>query len=173
MDCNQGAPIVVGKITAQYGVKGWVKVFSYTRPVEQIFQYECWLCAAQPTASEWQSLRLAETAQQAKKLFAKLAGIDDRDSAHWLVGKWLAIQPAQLARLSAGEYYWSDLIGLSVVTQQGVELGIVEHLMETGANDVLAVRDARRERLLPWSPQVIVAVDIAARCMRVNWHADD
>lgn len=176
------APVIVGKIGVQYGVKGWIKVYSYTRPAAQILEYARWMLAAQPDSGDWQSVKVASVRRQSKKLLAKLAGIDDRNGADELAGKWIAIRPSQLPRLPRGEYYWSDLTGLAVVNQDGVELGVVDHLVETGANDVLAVRrddpanvaaEAAGERLLPWSPEVIVAVDLEGGRIRVEWHPDD
>ncbi len=171
--------VVMGKISGQHGIKGWIRVHSYTRPLEQILEYDRWLLAAHPDSDAWQSVTLTEVRWQAKKLLAKLDGVDDRNAADSLAGKWIAVHSSQLAQLPKGEYYWSDLIGLLVVNQDGVELGMVEHLVETGANDVLAVRpvgaaaDDASARLLPWSPTVIRAVDINGGCIRVEWAVDD
>ena len=177
------SPVIVGKISGQYGVKGWIKVYSYTRPAAQILEYARWMLAAQPDSGDWQSVTVASVRRQSKKLLAKLAGIDDRSGADELLGKWIAVRPSQFPRLPRGEYYWSDLTGLGVVNQDGVELGVVAHLVETGANDVLVVRDdpanvaadttAAGERLLPWLPEVIVEVDLEGGRIRVEWNPDD
>lgn len=174
--------VIVGKVSGQYGVQGWVKVYSYTRPVEQILEYQRWMLAERPDADEWRPVRVTSARRQSKKLLAKLAGIDDRNGADQLAGKWIAVRPGQLPPLPEGEYYWDDLTGLSVVNQHGVDLGVVDYLIETGANDVLAVRragtvndsgDDPSERLLPWSPEVIVEVDLAGGRIRVDWDADE
>ena len=187
---ESNSPVIVGKISGQYGVKGWIKVYSYTRPAAQILEYARWMLAAQPDSADWQSVTVASVRRQSKKLLAKLAGIDDRSGADELLGKWIAVRPSQLPRLPRGEYYWSDLTGLGVVNQDGVELGVVAHLVETGANDVLVVRDdpanvaadataaadgiaAAGERLLPWLPEVIVEVDLEGGRIRVEWNPDD
>ena len=178
------SPVIVGKISGQYGVKGWIKVYSYTRPAAQILEYARWMLAAQPDSGDWQSVTVASVRRQSKKLLAKLAGIDDRSGADELLGQWIAVRPSQFPRLPRGEYYWSDLTGLGVVNQDGVELGVVAHLVETGANDVLVVRDdpanvaadttaAAGERLLPWLPEVIVEVDLEGGRIRVEWNPDD
>ncbi len=172
-------PVVVGKIGAPSGLKGWFNVYSHTRPAAKILEYDRWLLANRPDADEWMAVAVASVRQQSEKLRAKLAGVDDRNGADGLVGKWIAVDPSQLAQLPKGEYYWSDLTGLSVVDQDGVELGIVDHLVETGANDVLVVRhpgvendstDGADEHLLPWSPDVIIEVDLEGGRIRVNWH---
>ena len=170
-------PVVLGKISGQHGVKGWITVRSYTRPAAQILDYAEWMLGARADADDWQPVRVAAT-RQSKKLLAKLAGVDDRTAAEALAGRWIAVQSSQLPPLPRGEYYWSDLTGLRVVNQDGVELGVVDHLVETGANDVLAVQrpgppGAAGERLLPWSPTVIVEVDLEGGCIRVAWDPDD
>lgn len=173
-EASSAAPVIVGKITAQYGVKGWVKVYSYTRPAEQILGYRRWVLAKRPDADDWQSVRVVSSRRQSQKLLAKLAGVDDRNASAGLAGKWIAIAPSQLACLPEGEYYWSDLIGLEVVNQDGVALGRVDHLVETGANDVLVIRrdGEAKERLVPWSPDAIIDVDTEGRRIRVGWDAD-
>ncbi|MGI9310573.1 MAG: ribosome maturation factor RimM [bacterium] len=176
-DADQ-SPVIVGRIAGSHGVRGWVKVESFTRPAQEILQYRRWLLAQQRDADDWRAVQVALTRGQPKSLLAKLDGIDARDDSDALRGQWIAVRRAQLARLAPGEYYWSDLIGLAVINQDGVELGVVDHLLETGANDVLVVRgrDAADEagapeHLLPWSPQAIVAVDLGSGCLRVRWDA--
>lgn len=165
--------VVVGKIAGQYGVKGWLKVQSFTRPPAQILRYQNWQLAARRDADcDWRPVQVAATRSQAQKLLAKLDGVDDRSAAEQLAGQWIAIAESQLTPLPPGEYYWSDLIGLAAVNLRGVELGVVEQLIETGANDVLVVRDGATERLLPWAPRVIVEVELAAGRLRVDWDAD-
>ena len=184
---DRRSPVILGKISGQHGVKGWLKVYSYTRPAAQILEYRRWMLADAPVDShrqwDWQPVEVAKVRRQAKKLLVKLAGVDDCNAAEALAGRWIAVQPSQFPPLPKGEYYWRDLNGLAVVNQDGVELGVVDHLVETGANDVLAVRPRHAgasgasgesgERLLPWSPEVIVAVDIAGGHIRVEWHLDD
>ena len=159
-------------------MRGWLKVYSYTRPASQILEYDRWMLADRSDAAEWRVLRVTSTRRQARKLLAKLEGVDDREVAGDLSGMWIAIERNQLAQLPPDEYYWSDLIGLCVVNREGVELGVVDHLIETGANDVLAVRGHNSrgegdERLVPWSPDVIVEVDVVGGRLRVEWDADE
>ncbi len=176
----ENQPVIVGRITGHYGVKGWLKVYSYTRPAEQILEYNRWMLAERRDSADWRSVRVAAARQQSKKLLAKIAEVEDYDASEALIGKWIAVAKSQLARLPAGEYYWSDLTGLSVVNQDGVELGIVDHLLETGANDVLVVRDggdtasvdSAVERLLPWCADVIIEVNVAGGYIRVEWEPD-
>lgn len=178
--------IVLGKITGHYGIKGWVKVKSYTRPCEQIFQYPDWYLSADKTNRKrkgWASdsrlgpLNLKSGKKLGKNLVASLSGIDSRDAAESLIGKSIEIPEACLPALDNGEYYWSQLIGLKVVNTAGVDLGRVDHLVETGANDVLVVldfdqNDKNIERLLPWTEQVVLEVDFEQRTILVDWDAD-
>ena len=165
--------LVVGRIVSVHGVKGWVKVYSYTDPMENILDYQPWhLC----DNGVWRAIKLTGGRRQGKGLVAGLDGYDDRDRARReLVGREIAISRSQLPEADEGEYYWRDLIGLRVKLDDGRDLGRVHGLVETGANDVLVVRgDAdsldRQERLLPWTPgDAVRDVDLDAGELRVDW----
>ncbi len=158
--------VVVGRIAALYGVRGWVKVFSHTDPRDNILRYKPWQVNIHGT---WQTLQLEEGRVHGHGIVAHLTGYDDRDVATALLGCDIAVRSEQLARLPTGEYYWSELIGLQVITTEGVALGVVQSLLETGSNDVLVVKDDR-ERLIPYLPgSVVIEVDKDAGVMRVDW----
>jgi 16S rRNA processing protein RimM len=161
--------VLLGRVSGVFGVKGWVKVFSDTDPRDGILQYSPWYLS---TADGWEARRLLDGQTQGKGIVAKLEGCNDRDQALALIGSDIAITREQLPEPEAGEYYWSDLEGLRVITVGGLELGKVSHLFATGANDVLVVK-GERERLLPfvWD-QVIQSVDLEAGEMRVDWDPD-
>ena len=167
---NDQKLIILGRVTGLYGVRGWIKVFSDTEPREGIANYSGWLLKRQ---HGWQRIAVESGRRQGKNIVVKLAGIDDRDMAATLSGCEIAITRDQLAAARPGEYYWLDLEGLNVVTTDGVELGIVDHLFETGANDVLVVREesnGARERLIPYLPgQVVTDVDLQEKRMIVDW----
>ncbi|MBL7251358.1 ribosome maturation factor RimM [Alloalcanivorax sp. C16-2] len=165
--------LVVGRIVSVHGVKGWVKVYSFTDPMENIFDYQPWHLFED---GAWKPVKIAGKRRQGKGLVAGLDGYDDRDrAARELVGREIAVPRSQLPEAGDGEYYWRDLIGLRVKLEDGRDLGRVHELLETGANDVLVVRgDAdsldRQERLLPWTPdEVVRAVDLDAGELRVDW----
>ena len=159
-------PVVVGRISALYGVRGWVKVFSHTDPRDNILHYQPWLVNINGT---WQTLEHVEGRIHQQGIVARLDGYDDRDAASMLLGCDIAVRSEQLAVLAPGEYYWSELIGLKVITTEGVELGVVEKLLETGSNDVLVVQ-GERERLLPYLPgQVVMKVDKDRGRIEVDW----
>jgi 16S rRNA processing protein RimM len=149
-----------------YGVRGWVRVFSYTQPRDNIVHYRPWYLNR---AGEWQEHELAEGRQHGKGVVARLAGCEDRDEASQLIGAEIGVRRKQLPAAQPGEYYWSDLQGLKVVTLQGELLGSVGHLLETGANDVLVVK-GERESLIPFVlGQVVDEVDLERGEIRVDW----
>lgn len=150
-----------------FGVKGWVKVFSETDPREGILRYSPWL-----VGPEARPQRVAEGKVHGKGVVARLDGCEDREQAALLVGREIAVRRDQLPPPRADEFYWIDLEGLAVMTEQGVDLGHVSHLFSTGANDVLVVH-GERERLLPfvWD-EVIKDVDFEQGLIRVDWDPD-
>ncbi|MBU0499630.1 MAG: ribosome maturation factor RimM [Gammaproteobacteria bacterium] len=161
-----GDTVTLGRITGLYGVKGWVKIYSETSPRQNILKYRPWLLRLQ---DGWQTCEMEEGRLQGKGVVAKLVGIDDRDQAVGLLQVEIAVRRDQLPRSRPGEYYWIDLEGLQVETVGGADLGHIDHLFETGANDVMVVK-GERERLIPFiRDQVVREVDLASRRMRVDW----
>jgi 16S rRNA processing protein RimM len=158
--------IILGRISGLFGVKGWVKIYSHPSQREGILRYKT-LYLKQD--GSWQAFELAAGQAQGKGVVAKLAGYDDRDQAASLIGVDIAIKRDQLPPLQAGEYYWTDLEGLRVENLEGVDLGVVSHLFETGANDVLVVK-GERERLIPYTQGMAVKeVDLQAGRILVDW----
>ena len=161
--------INVGKISGVFGIKGWVKVFSFTECRENILSYSPWLLKKD---SETRLIAVIDGKLQGKAVVAQLDGVNDRDQAASFMGWDIYITPEQLPKVAKDEYYWSDLIGLNVETDLGVELGVVESLLETGANDVVIVK-GERERVIPFlQGQTIMAIDLEAGKMVVDWDPD-
>ncbi len=168
--------LVVGKIGAPYGVKGWARITAYTDTPEGIFDYAPWLISQDGKQVE---VQVEQWRQQSKGLVAKLAGIEDRDQVDRLKNLEISIRNEQLPELEAGEFYWRELVGMQVVTEKGYNLGVVRELFETGSNDVMIVQAnlkdafAKKERMIPYLPeQVIKQVDRAARTIKVDWEPD-
>ncbi|HFD92374.1 MAG TPA: ribosome maturation factor RimM [Gammaproteobacteria bacterium] len=162
--------VVVGRVSGIYGVKGWVKVFSYTEPRENILKYSPWMVCR---GGQWRPLALKMGRRQGSGIIAHLEGYDDRDQARALMGADIAVRRDQLADAGPGEYYWVDLIGLRVKTLQGEDLGRVDHLLETGANDVLVVR-GKEEILIPYvRDDVVTGIDLEAGVMTVDWEVSE
>jgi 16S rRNA processing protein RimM len=147
-----------------------VKIHSYTRPRDNILAYRRWDIA---TPSGWRTHNVAESRRQGNSIIACLEDITDRDAAIAYVSRDVAVAREMLPPNEAGEYYWHDLVGLRVSNRQGVDLGRVVQLLDTGANDVLVV-EGDRKRLIPYVPGVHVDdVDLADGRISVDWHADD
>jgi 16S rRNA processing protein RimM len=158
--------VVLGKVSGLYGIKGWVKIFSYTEPRESIIDYNPIFLNID---NEWQEFQISDGELQGKGMAIRIQGIEDRDAAASLLNCDIAISREQLAELSPGEFYWADLEGLKVITVSGVELGTVSHLFTTGANDVVVVK-GERERLIPFlRDDVIIDIDLEQNIMRVDW----
>jgi len=149
-----------------FGIKGWVKVYSFTDTREDIIRYSPWLLCKTDTS---QSVEVLEGGLQGKALIVSLKGISSRTEAEALIGWEIFIRQEQLPAPAQGEYYWSDLIGLSVETSQGAKLGVVEDLLETGANDVVIVK-GERDRAIPFlQGQTILSIDLVVGKMIVDW----
>ncbi|ACV26249.1 ribosome maturation factor RimM [Kangiella koreensis] len=165
-------PLIVGKLNGASGIKGWVKVFSYTDPKENILNYSPWYLKLD---GQWQQVLIINGREQGKTVVAQLEGCNDRNTAESYRGVEIAIDESQLPQLEEGEYYWRDLVGLTVVNVAGDEMGTVEKMMETGANDVLVVKTASKEELLiPYVPEYsVIKVDLESKQITVDWEFDD
>ena len=166
--------VVIGKIVSVHGIKGDVKVYSFTEPLTNVLDYPRWTLRRD---HEVKQVELASGRLQGKVLVAKLKGLDDREVARTYAGFEICVPRSQLPDLSDGEYYWYQLEGLKVIDQAGQLLGAVDHLFETGANDVMVVKPCAgslddRERLLPYIGQCVLSIDLAAGEMQVDWDAD-
>ena len=164
-------PLIVGKLNGASGIKGWVKVYSYTDPKENILNYSPWYLKLD---GQWQQVSILNGREQGKTVVAQLEGCNDRNTAEIYRGVEIAIEESQLPQLEEGEYYWRDLIGLTVVNMAGEELGTVKKMMETGANDVLVVKTASKEELLiPYVPEYsVMKVDLESKQITVDWELD-
>ncbi|WP_210396497.1 ribosome maturation factor RimM [Motiliproteus sediminis] len=170
---SQSSELVeLGKITSLYGVKGWVKVYSHTEPMENILDYSPWKLKLD---GRWTAVKVEQGKRHGKGMIAKLAGCEDRDQASRYCGAAIAVERSVLPDLDGEEYYWHQLEKLTVVTESGVNLGRVDYLIATGSNDVLVVKGTaeshdKRERLIPYLPdQVVKEINLKAGTIRVEW----
>jgi 16S rRNA processing protein RimM len=164
---ESGKWVLVGKIVGLSGVRGEVKLESYTEPRTQIFSYQPWLLKSGLGDSEISGCR---GRAQGKGIVATLPEIEDRDGAARFVGSEIWVRRSALPRSKKGEYYWADLEGLEVDTVEGAKLGRVSHLVATGANDVLVVVDGKRERLIPFVlDDYVKEVDLESGRITVDW----
>jgi len=161
-----------GQISGVFGVKGWVKIFSFTQPRENILKYSPWLLRKNGQ-TQTKEIKVTGGQRHGSAVVAELDGITDRDAAAALMGWEILIHRNQLPLTNAGEYYWADLVNLAVETETGIKLGKIDHLLETGANDVLVVIDGETERLIPFlQEQTVLKIDLAAGIMIVDWDPD-
>lgn len=158
--------VSLGKVLAAFGIQGWLKIHSESRPMTDIGRYKTWQLKLK---DGWVDFRVKSVKVQGKGLIAKLEGVNDRNHAESLAGAEIAVAAELLPRLPKGEFYWRDLIGMQVATREGIELGEVEQMLETGANDVMVLK-GERERLVPYIfEQVVLEVDPEARRITVDW----
>ncbi len=162
-------PLVLGRVVGLFGVRGWVKVFSYTDPREAVLDYQGLLLGQN---GEWKSAKVVEGQRHGKSVIARLEGIDDRDQAAALVGAEFGVSRDALPDPKDGRYYWSDLIGMQVVHVDGTVLGTIESMLETGAHDVM-VLTGDQERLIPFvTDKIVLGVDLALKRVSVDWEWD-
>jgi len=159
--------IIIGKLGKTHGVHGWLNLYSNTRPTNKILDYQplYWM-----TSSGWQQISIDEIKQHSKNFLIHIKEIDNPEDAKKHTGKEIAILRQQLPNLQKDEFYWTDLEGLTVINQSNnIELGIIDHLLETRANDVMVVIGKKRH-LIPFiRNQIVVNIDLDAKIMHVNW----
>ena len=160
--------VVMGRILGPFGVRGWVKIRTFTETLDGLVAHPVWQLG---TGDQWRDVSVEDTEVHSAQLVAKLKGVDDRDQAFALRGTEIAVNRDALPLLDEDEFYWADLIGLDVVNLQGEALGKVESLLETGANDVLVVR-GDVERLLPYVDAIVREVSLAEGRILVDWGLD-
>lgn len=161
--------VIVGRFGRPHGIKGFVSVYSFTEPSDNILSYTDWHVYLN---NAWKSIKILSVQTHSKTIVAQIEGFPERESVARLTNCEIAIQKNQLAPLTAGEYYWHQLIGMKVVNQQEQEFGQVVEIMPTGSNDVLVVQ-GEKKHLIPYLPgQFIIKIDENSRTITVNWDMD-
>ncbi len=160
----------MGKVVGAQGILGWVKVQTFTEYLDGLLDYDTWYVGDEQA---WRPLEVLEAnVHGGKVVIAKLQGIVDRTAAEKCKGLLVAIPRAELPEQKEGEYYWSDLVGLSVENLAGESFGTVDSLLETGANDVLVIKGEGGETLMPFIASVIQQVDLKSKKILVDWQTD-
>jgi len=168
-DIPEDELLVMGRIASPFGVKGWSRVTAFTAVPDNLLEYSPWYLKL---TGGWQAIELLAGKHHGKGIVVQLKDCHDRDAAAALTGTDIGVYRSQLPPADQDEYYWSDLIGLQVITRGDRLLGVVDHLFETGANDVLVVK-GEQEHLVPFiKEQVIESVDLESRTIRVDWDPD-
>ncbi|MDX1901524.1 MAG: ribosome maturation factor RimM [Gammaproteobacteria bacterium] len=159
--------VIVGKIGATYGVRGWLKITSYTESTDTLLNFHDWYLKY---PDQWKLIHIEASKRHGKSIIAKLESVHTPEAARRLTGKEIAIPRSQLPPIKENEYYWADLIGLTVLTVDQVKLGTVRYLIETGANDVMIIQDEHnREHAIPWITSVIKQVSLEDKTIVVDW----
>jgi 16S rRNA processing protein RimM len=161
--------IVMGRVRAPFGVRGWIKVQPYSGQPDRLLDYDEWWLKQ---GDAWVGHRVCEAAQHGPVLIALLDGVKDRNEAATLKGRDVAIPRSRLPEPKEGEHYWIDLIGLQVENRTGVHLGTVRRLLETGANNVVLVVEGERDTLIPFVEGVILKVGLPGGRIVADWEAD-
>ncbi len=160
--------VVLGRVSGLFGVKGWVKVYSDADPIASILDYSPWYLKL---GGCWQPFGVSQGQVHGKGIIARLEKCTNRDEASPLLGADVAVDRDQLPELAKDEYYWADLIGLEVLNQNGEALGKIDHLLETGANDVLVIKTTdKQELLIPYvKGDVVKEIDLVKGFLRIDW----
>lgn len=165
--------VTLGRVAGVYGIKGWVKIHSETRPIENILRYRRWWIGGEGR-QEYRA-NVVGGHPHGGTVVAQLSAadgrpIDDRDVAAGLIGATIQVDRSELPKLPKGQYYWVDLLGQRVENTQGTVLGTVTDVTSNGAQDVLVVGDGAVRRLIPFVvPQIVVEVDLAAGRIVCDW----
>jgi len=156
---------LVGKINGFFGVRGWIKIFSHTEPRSNILNYQPWWYLDK---DQWKTIEITNGREQSKTIVAHVKAIDNREQAQSLLGLELYIKKSQLPELDNEELYWHELTGMRVVNLDNVELGIVDNMVATGANDVLVVK-GEKEHWVPYIEPFLVSLNREQRLITVDW----
>jgi 16S rRNA processing protein RimM len=160
--------VVMGRVAAPFGVMGWIKVQPYSEDPCTLTDFGSWRVGRGDQQARYE---VEAAHDHGNVLVAKLAGVDDRDAAYALRGQEISVARSELPPPGDDEYYWADLIGLAAVNREGIVLGQVESLLETGAHDVLVIKGARGH-LIPFVAAFVGKVDVAGGTIEVDWGED-
>ena len=161
--------IEVGRLGAAHGVRGWLRVQSFTDPPQRLFEWHRWRLQSEGGASR--EVKLSEARPQGNGWIAKLEGVDERDAASRLAGQMVLVEREELPPTQGREHYRSDLLGFEARNLEGAVLGVVDHFVDTPGNAVMVIKGAR-ENLVPVSSQHLGSVDKDARRVIVDWPED-
>jgi len=165
---TSGKKILVGKISNPHGIKGWVKVISFTDPIENILSYKKWTISDNQTKKTY---CLEDSRIQGNKIVIKLEGVNNRDDADLLKNLQIEVNRSDLPKLDENSYYWEDLVDFNVIDINGMHVGKVDSLFRTGSNDVLVIINKTKQRLLvPFiMVEVIKYVDLDKELISIDW----
>ncbi len=164
---KSSAYVTVGKIGSPYGIKGWLKIQSFTEFGASILDYQPWYLTT--VTNERVAVTIEDGRQHGNGIIAKLPGINTPEEARLQTGKLIEVDRSHLQSLPANEFYWSDLEGLTVLDIHGKNLGVVHHVMATGSNDVLVIRGEKEHAIPYMRDSVIKNIDLEKGIITVDW----
>jgi len=170
---NKPRPVEVGRLGAAHGVRGWLRVQSFTDPPERLFEWRVWQLQAQGKDSNGaiREARLLEARPQGNGWIARLEGVEERDAASRLTGQMILVERESMPPAEGREHYRDDLVGFEVKNVEGALLGVVDHFVDTPGNAVMVIKGAR-EHWVPVTGQHLRSIDKDARAVVVDWPED-
>ncbi len=161
--------VTVGRVGKTHGLKGWLRLYSYTEPLDNLLSYQPWLLKK---GNDWEPANVEDKQMRGQQLLVKFAGFDVPETARALTNSYIGVTRQTLPELPDGEYYWIDLQGLTVVNTTGIELGKMDHIFDTGANPVMVV-EGDKQLLIPYvHDHYVLDIDIDKQLIRVDWELD-
>ena len=165
---SQDSKVILGKIVGHFGVRGWLKIFSYTNPREQITKYQEIKIDNDNLKSDF---KLEDWKIHGKQILLKIKKFDNRNDVEIFIDNQLIIDRKNLPELTEGQYYWNDLEGMEVQEIDGKKIGKVSHMIETGSNDVMVMEN--NKDLIPFIfGEVVKKVDLEKNLIEVDWNWD-
>jgi len=163
---DQDELIAVGKIIGTHGIKGMLKLYSYSGNLDTLQKSD--IVTLKSPTGKLQEMHLETAAHHGGKFILHFSGYDNIDQALPLVGNEICLLRSRLPKPDEDEYYWCDLLGLEVVTISGDSIGVIADIFETGSSDIYVVRGSGKEYLIPAIANVITSVDIASGKMVIT-----
>ena len=166
---NDQEKLVIGRVSSPHGIKGWLKILSYTDPIENIFSYKSIFLKKR---NNYLPFEIEDYSISGKIIRMKLKGVDDRNHSEEIADCEILINRNHLPEISSDSYYWADLIGFQVIRKDSENIGVLDSFLETGSNDVMVVVGKNNNRnLIPFiNRDVIKTVDMKGKFIIVDWN---
>jgi len=158
--------VIIGRFGTPHGVRGDIRVHSFTQPFSNILEYQPWIVTLN---DELLDLKISQHRQHNDQFLVHVEGYDDRDKVRALTNANIEVDREILPKLSESEHYWLDLIGLEVINKESTSLGTIDHLLETGSNDVIVAVKDDKECYIPYLDDVILDINHETGTMKVDW----
>jgi 16S rRNA processing protein RimM len=168
---NDQQKVVIGYVLSPHGIKGWLKVISYTDPIDNFFSYKTIFINKE---NEYLSYDIDDSSASGKTIRIKLSDIDDRNKSEELAKCEILVNREDLPEISSDSYYWTDLIGFEVKNEDNLNYGILDSFIETGSNDVMVVIDSNNRNLIPFiNNEAVKSVDLKSKTIIVDWNDEE